>query len=225
MIKRTTQIKTALEIKILKRSAKIAVKIFNAIKEEIFPGRTEKNIRSLINDRIKSMGLRTSFPTIVACGSNCSNPHAVSGDRVIKKDDMVMIDFGVIYKGMHSDFTRTICLGNPKQKLKELYKAVDSAQKWSIKHIKGSIKISDHVRAVNDILRKKGFGKYIKHTLGHGVGSRIHEAPKLSQRNNQMLKENMVVTIEPGLYVKGLGGVRIEDMVIIKKKGSEVITK
>ncbi|MDD4202409.1 MAG: M24 family metallopeptidase, partial [Candidatus Omnitrophica bacterium] len=120
---------------------------------------------------------------------------------------------------------RTICLGNPKQKLKDIYKAVEFAQKWSIKNIKSGIIIADHVKSVHDILRKKGFGKYLKHTLGHGVGTRIHESPKLSQKNRRMLKENMVVTIEPGLYINGLGGVRIEDMLIIKKKGSEVITK
>ncbi len=225
MAKRTTEIKTKEQIRVLRKAALITIDIFNEVKKYIKPGVSEKQVRDILEEKIKQRGLKRSFITIAAAGENAANPHAVVSGRKIKKNDVFVLDFGVIYYGLHSDFTRTVLIGQSNPKIQSIYNAVNNAVKISISSIKEGIKISDHVKKVHDYLRNKGFGKYIKHTLGHGLGTKIHEAPKLSERNKRKLKENMVVTIEPGLYIEGLGGVRIEEMVLIKKKGCEVLTK
>ena len=225
MVKRTTQVKTKEEIRILRKAALITIDIFNEVKKHIKPGVSEIQVRDILQEKIKKRGLKRSFITIAAAGKNAAEPHATVSGRKIKKNDVFVLDFGVIYYGLHSDLTRTLLIGQVNRRLKSIYQAVKQAVNLSINTIKADISISDHVKKVHDSLRKKGFGKYIKHTLGHGLGTNIHEAPKLSERNNRKLKENMVLTIEPGLYIKGLGGVRIEEMVLITKKGCEVLTK
>ncbi len=221
----TTQVKTKDEIRILRKAAKITIDIFNKVKKHIKAGVTEEYIRDILQEEINKRGLKRSFITIAATGKNAAIPHAVVSGRKIKKNDVFVLDFGVIYYGLHSDCTRTLLIGKPTKKIISIYNAVKKAVQLSITTIKEDVKISDHVKKVHDYLRDQGFGKYIKHTLGHGLGTKIHEGPKLSEKNKRRLKANMVVTIEPGLYVKGLGGVRIEEMVLITKKGCEVLTK
>jgi len=208
----------------LKKAAEITVNIFDKVKKEIAPGVAEKFIAARLEQEMKALGLSRSFKTIVGSGPNGALPHAELTDRVFSKNDMIVIDFGVNYKGIKSDMTRTVVLGKPDSLLLKIYDAVAKAQRAAIKNIRPGLKISDYVRSVHDNMRARGYGTYIRHTLGHGVGNRIHEAPKLSERNKRRLQENMVVTIEPGLYIPGKGGVRIEDMVLICKKGCKVLT-
>ena len=214
-----------LKIKRLTRAAKITKNIFTVVSKKIKPGVRESEIAREINNAIKKKRLKRSFMTIVASGPNAANPHAKVTDRAIKRNDVVVIDFGVIYKGYSSDMTRTLIIGKISAKMKKLYKTVKTAQIMAIKKIKPGLKISDFVSGIYDYIRKKGLGKYIVHTLGHGVGEKIHQAPKLSEKNRARLKKGMVITIEPGLYIKQRSGIRIEDMVLVTEKGPRVLTK
>lgn len=217
--------KVSTRIKYLRKAAKITKGIFDAIKKEVKPGVRESAIACKIDGAIKKMGLKCSFGPIVASGPNAANPHAKATGRIIKRNDMVVIDFGVIYKGWHSDMTRTIIIGRINAKMKQLYKTVKTAQKMAIRRTRPGLKISDFVSSIHGYMRKKGFEEYILHALGHGVGRKVHQAPKLTEKNCGRLKKGMVITIEPGLYVRQTGGIRIEDMVLITEKGPEVLTR
>lgn len=212
------------EISRLKKAAKITKDIFGVISKRVKPGVREHEIASEIDGIIKRKGLNRSFRTIVASGPNAAKPHAKVTVRKIGQNDLVVIDFGVVYKGYHSDMTRTVVVGRISPAMRKLYKAVKTAQAMAIKKVRPGLKISDFVSWIYDYMRRKGLGKYIRHGLGHGIGKRIHEPPKLSEKNKKILKKRMVITIEPGLYIKGKGGVRIEDMVSVSKNGAKVLT-
>lgn len=217
--------KNKTEIKYLRKAALITKRIFDSISKNIKPGRSESEIARAIELAIKNKGLRRSFKTIVASGPNAAKPHAKITTRKIKKSDLVVVDFGVIYGGYHSDMTRTVIVGKISPRLRRLYDTVKVAQTAAIKKAKAGLEISGFVGAIHGYMRKRGFGKYILHSLGHGLGKKIHEAPKLSEKNKSTLKKGMVVTIEPGLYVKDIAGVRIEDAVLITKSGARVLAK
>ncbi len=218
-------IKNAREIKLLACAARITKEIWDVVSKDIKPGKTEKEIKRGLEAQISKRELKRSFKTIVASGPNGSKPHAAPTERKIKAGDFVVVDFGVIYKGYHSDMTRTAQTGKAKTKMKNLYKVVEEAHSLAIRSIKPGIKISDLVKKTHNYIRKEKLGQYILHSLGHGVGKKIHEAPKLSEKNNGRLQKNMVITIEPGLYVRGRGGVRIEDMVLVGTSGAKVLTQ
>jgi len=218
-------VKTKTELGRLKIAAKITKDIHNTIARRVKPGVSEMEIAETIDSIIKRKGLKRSFKTIVASGSNGAKPHAKVTKRKIQKNDVVVIDFGVIYRDYYSDMTRTIVLGRANKRLKKLYNVVKFVQQKAIKKVRSGLIISDFVKEIHGYIRLKGLGKYIYHSLGHGVGRKIHEAPKLSEKNNGKFKKNMVITIEPGLYIKGLGGVRIEDMVQVKSNSAKVITR
>lgn len=212
------------EIKHLKKAAVIARDIFAVISKRIKPGASEREIAHDIEAIVKRKGLKRSFKTIVASGPNAAKPHAKITDRKIAKNDVVVVDFGVVYRGFCSDMTRTVIVGKINPAMRKLYKVVREAQGRAIRRVRPGVKISKLVSDTHGYIRKKGLGKHILHTLGHGLGKRIHQAPKLSEKNKRILKKDMVITIEPGLYVKGKGGVRIEDMILITKNGYEVLT-
>jgi Xaa-Pro aminopeptidase len=218
-------IKLEKELIYLREAARITKNIYNKIQREIVPGKTELEISHSIEEKIRKKGLKGSFKTIVASGPNTALPHAKPTTRIIKNNDAVMIDFGVVFKGYCSDLTRMIIVGKLKPELLTLYESVKKAQKFALKTLRPGMQISCFVKKIHDRMRENGLGVYIKHSLGHGVGKKIHEAPKLSERNKRIFRKGMVVTIEPGLYKEGLGGARIEDMVEITKKGVEVLTK
>ncbi len=217
-------VKSAKEIKYLVKAAKITVAIYRAVADKVKPGAREIEIARGIENIIRKKRLRRSFRTIVASGPNAAKPHAKVTTRKIRAGDTVVIDFGVIYKGYHSDMTRTVMVGNVSRTMRKLYSVVKTAQKNAIRKVMSGVKISCFTRGVHDYMRKMGMGKYMMHSLGHGVGKKIHECPRLSEKNNHTLKENTVITIEPGLYIKNRGGVRIEDMVLVGKKGNRVLT-
>ncbi|MFC1576695.1 M24 family metallopeptidase [Candidatus Omnitrophota bacterium] len=217
--------KSKREVECLAKAARITKSIFERVARDVRPGARESDIAALIEKNIKARGLKRSFKTIVASGPNGAKPHAKVTTRKIKKNDQVVIDFGLKYKGYCSDMTRTIVIGKASSKMKQFYSAVKTAQSMAIERVRPGLKIADLVSGAHGYLRKKGLGKYILHTLGHGVGRKIHESPKLSEKNNNLIQENMVVTIEPGLYAKGVGGVRIEDMILVGSKGAKVLTR
>ncbi|NQU95823.1 MAG: M24 family metallopeptidase [Candidatus Omnitrophica bacterium] len=213
------------EINYLRKAARITRGIFAVISERIKYGASEREIACDIEAIIKRKGLKRSFKTIVASGPNAAKPHAKITDRKIAKNDVVVVDFGVVYKGFCSDMTRTVIVGKASPLMRKLRRAVKYAHSAAIRKVRPGVKISKLVSEAHGYIRKKGLGKYILHTLGHGLGKKIHQAPKLSEKNNRTLKEDMVITIEPGLYVKRKGGVRTEDMILITRNGHEVLTR
>ncbi|MFH1381066.1 MAG: M24 family metallopeptidase [Candidatus Omnitrophota bacterium] len=218
-------IKSKREIEYLTAAADITKKIWAKVSKKIKPEATEKSIVRAIEENIARVNLKRSFKTIVASGPNGAKPHAKPTERRIKNGDSVVVDFGVVYKGYHSDMTRTVFVGKPNKRMKKIYDIVKKAQEMAIKNVRSGIKISHLVAKVHDYIRGEKLGKYILHSLGHGLGRKIHEAPKLSEKNNGSLKRNMAITIEPGLYIEGLGGVRIEDMVLVGTGKPKVLTR
>jgi Xaa-Pro aminopeptidase len=175
---------------------------------------------------MKKMGAAgASFETIVASGPRSALPHGVAGMRELQKGDPVVMDFGAIYKGYCSDLTRTVFLGNPQQKLKEIYNIVLDAQLNALDKASCGITGKELDKISRDIIYGAGFKKCFGHGLGHGVGVEIHEMPRISPKGYETLKKGMVFTIEPGIYIKNTGGVRIEDMVFLTENGARVLTK
>ena len=165
-----------------------------------------------------------SFDTIAITGANTSLPHGVPGDNVVKEGGFVLMDYGATYDGYHSDMTRTVCVGKPTEKMEQVYNIVLDAQLKTIAAIKEGITGHDADKVARDVITAAGYGEMFGHSLGHGVGMEIHEAPTAAPSSTRVLKENMIVTVEPGIYIPGEFGVRIEDFVIVKKDGCENMT-
>jgi len=208
------------------RHQRQAVCIVNKIFELInfSAGETEKKIAVRLEAFLKGFDARPAFRTIVASGKRAAKPHGFATSKKIKKGDMVKIDFGALYKGWRSDITRTFFVGKPSSKQKKIYRIVLEAQRRSILVVKAGVECREVDKAAREYIKKMGFGKYFIHSTGHGVGRKIHEQPKLSFGNHCKLKAGQVITIEPGIYIKGWGGVRVEDMVLVTKKGAVLLT-
>ena len=218
------QIKSPDEISLLRIAAKKTVRIWSKVKRKIHTGMTEKEIGKLVDMCILDAGCTNSFPTIAAAGENTAHPHAVPTERRLKKNEHVLVDFGLRYKGYCSDLTRTWDNGRIDGQIRDFRKLVLKAQKAAIKMIKPGVMIGTLARESYNILNIGGKGEFILHGLGHGVGLEVHERPFLSMAATERLKKGMVITVEPGLYKEGLGGVREEDMVVVTEKGCEVLT-
>jgi len=219
-------IKTPAEIKTMKRAAKAAQTVFASALSMIRVGVTERDIARRMEELALELdgvsGL--AFPPIVASGPNGAEPHAEVTDRVLESGDLVTVDFGVMIDGYASDMTRTFLLGPVTQELRKIYASVKRAQCAGLSAARAGIACSDLDAVCRDIIEKDGYGEYFIHTTGHGIGTEVHEDPRLGKNSEAFLDTGMVVTIEPGIYIEGLGGVRIEDTIVITKSGSEVIT-
>ncbi len=190
------------------------------------PGRTEQDAVSEIEYFIrKNLRAEPSFPIIVLFGAHCALPHGQAGRKRLKKAEPVLIDLGVNWKGYCSDLTRTVFFTKMKPALRKMRAAVLSARAEAISAVRAGLPACELDRTARAVIEKAGYGKFFGHGLGHGVGLDVHEAPVISGRSRQILQEDMVFTIEPGVYIPGTGGVRIEDMVILSKRGSEVLSK
>lgn len=214
------------EIEAIKTSACITKKVLKRIIKEVKNGRTEKDIAAKIDFLLKKEGAdSSSFDTIVASGENASMPHARPQKRRIRSGDVVVLDFGARCDGYSSDLTRTLFVGRISPYLYIAYSIVAAAQKRAISRIKPGVKISEIDGAARDYITEKGFGNYFGHATGHSVGIDVHELPSINSKNRTMLKAGMVFTVEPGIYMSGIGGVRIEDMVLVTKNGYEILTR
>jgi Xaa-Pro aminopeptidase len=227
-IKKIRQIKTEYELNKIKHSCNIAVKTFKKIKEYIKPGMTEKQISNKIIDILNEYNVNYSFPPIVASGSNSAYPHHLSSNKKIRTNDFVLIDLGCKYEGYCSDYTRTIFLGySTDTTFKQIYKIYDivkRAQLTVINNIKPGMIVSEIDLSVRKIFKKYGYEKYFIHNTGHGIGIDIHELPVVSRKSDTILRSGIVITIEPGIYIPKIGGIRIEDTILITEKGCEIIT-
>ncbi len=161
---------------------------------------------------------------MVLFGDHAAAPHGTPGDRKLQNNEYVLFDLGVIYKGYCSDITRTIAFGTPSEKAQEIYNIVLEANKKAIDIIKPGVKISECDKVARDIISNAGYGDYFPHRLGHGLGLSVHEFPDISSVNTDTFKEGMVLTVEPGIYVPGVAGVRIEDDIVVTKDGHEFLT-
>lgn len=217
--------KKADELENLKKSCHIASKAFKLIKPKIKKGVKEIEIARELEYIMKKMGAsERSFETIVAFGPNAALPHHETSERKLKNNEVVLIDFGCIYKRYCSDMTRTFFYGKPSNEFLKVYKVVEEAQKKGISALKEGIFSNEIDKICRDTIALHGYGQYFTHGTGHGVGLEIHEEPWINPRYSTKLKEGMTVTIEPGIYLYGRFGVRIEDTVLVKKNGYEILT-
>ena len=218
-------VKTQDEIDKMIKAQRIAEAAFENVLNFIKPGVTEKEIGLCLDYYMLKNGAEAlSFDTIAITGANTSLPHGVPGDNVVKEGSFVLMDYGATYDGYHSDMTRTVCVGKPTEKMEQVYNIVLDAQLKTIAAIKEGITGHDADKVARDVITAEGYGEMFGHSLGHGVGMEIHEAPTAAPSSTRVLKENMIVTVEPGIYIPGEFGVRIEDFVIVKKDGCENMT-
>jgi Xaa-Pro aminopeptidase len=215
------------EIKILTKSQALNEKVLDTvIKKFVRPGVTEKDTAWEIEKTARELGAeKLAFPPIIAFGKNSSMPHAQPGNKRLKKGDVILIDMGIVYKGYHSDISRTFFTAKPTALQKKIYNIVLKAQEKAIAGLKPGITGEKVDKIARKVIEDEGYGETFGHACGHGVGFQIHELPSFSDGYKTRSAENAVVTIEPGIYLEGKFGVRIEDMVVITEKGPKNITK
>ena len=219
------KIKNDNELKQLATAAKIADKAFAHILTFIQAGMTERDVALELEFYMKKQGASDlSFETIVASGLRSSLPHGVASDKVIEEGDFVTMDFGCIYEGYCSDMTRTIVVGSASEDQKKVYNTVLAAQKAALEVIRAGKSGEDVDKVARDLIYEAGYEGYFGHGLGHSVGLEVHEMPRLSPKGTEILRPNMMATIEPGIYIPDFGGVRIEDLVVVTETGHRNLT-
>lgn len=208
------------------KAAKIADKAFSHIVQKLCVGITEKEAAWELACAMRKYGAEgLSFETIAVFGERTAMPHAVPGERKLKKGDFALMDFGCIYHGYCSDMTRTVVMGAATERQKEIYETVLEAQCAALSVIKAGTACCEVDAAARNVIEKAGYGSYFGHGLGHSVGLFIHEAPSLSPKDETVLQDGMLETIEPGIYIPDFGGVRIEDLVLVTQNGCKNLTK
>lgn len=214
------------ELSCMTAAQRIAEGALEQILKEIRPGMTEKEIAARLNYLMVSAGAeKTSFDTIVASGPNGSMPHAVPGMRKVREGDFITMDFGCVYKGYCSDMTRTVALGRPSDEMRNVYDIVLQAQLAGIAAAKAGVTGAAIDGAARKVIQDAGYGVYFGHSFGHSLGIDIHEAPNAAPGNDKPMPDGAVVSAEPGIYLPGKFGVRIEDVMILRPDGAQVITK
>lgn len=225
LVEKLRLIKTDAEIVILKQAARIADEAFAHICKFIKPGITELEVANELEFFMRKLGAASSsFDTIVASGARGALPHGVATDKVIESGEFVTLDYGALYNGYISDITRTVSIGEPSAKLKEIYEITLAAQELALQKIKPGMSGVEADAVARDYIASKGYGEAFGHSTGHGIGLEVHEGPVLSFRSDAILQPNMAVTVEPGIYLPGIGGVRIEDDILITETGNERLT-
>ncbi|MFW6195804.1 MAG: M24 family metallopeptidase [Thermoplasmatota archaeon] len=214
------------EIEYMQRAAEIVDETFYELIQKDLEGKTEKEVAALIEFLIKKNGGEgPAFETIVASGPNAANPHHSPSDKKLKKGELVIMDFGAKYNGYCSDITRTIAVKESSDRAKEVYEIVQEAQDKACKIVKNNIKVNIVDKTAREIIKKAGYGEYFTHRLGHGIGLDPHEEPYLTSTGKTELKEGMVFTIEPGIYITGNLGIRIEDDLMVRRGKGKRLTK
>jgi Xaa-Pro aminopeptidase len=213
------------EIEWIAEAARITDEVFALFAGEIRPGMTEIEAAARIDYLLMTgAGDLPAFRTIVAGGKRGALPHAHPSHRRLELGDLVTLDFGAMWNGYCADMTRTVMLGEPTDKQVEIYEIVLGAQKAALKEIKAGMTGREADAVARDYITEKGYGDEFGHGLGHGIGLQVHEGPRLATKNEDVLVPGMVLTVEPGIYVAGWGGVRIEDNVVIEEAGSRNLT-
>ncbi|MDH3999419.1 MAG: aminopeptidase P family protein, partial [Desulfuromonadales bacterium] len=199
---------------------------FNAIAPMIRPGVSERDIALELEFALKRYGAEEkAFDFIVASGPRGALPHGVASEKIIEEGELVTIDFGCRWEGYHSDETVTLAVGAPSAELCKIYDTVLLAHDQAMDAVAPGLPLAELDRVARDVISAAGYGEYFGHGLGHGVGLEVHEAPSVSPRSKMTVELGMVITIEPGIYLPDVGGVRIEDMVLVTPSGAETLTK
>jgi Xaa-Pro aminopeptidase len=224
LVESLREVKDEAEIAQIQNCLKLHFKAIDLMKKVVKPGLTERQVALKLEDFVKSNGAEFSFPPIIASGPNSCFPHAKATDRVICNNEGVLLDFGIDFNGYKSDLTRNIFLGRIAPHVKQVLAALTLAQREAISLIKPGVSSALIDAQARKVLRKFGLAKYFGHSLGHGVGLDIHEAPRLSSQSTGILEAGMIVTVEPGVYIPNEFGIRVEDMVLVTKEGCEVLS-
>jgi len=213
------------ELASIRLAIRRAEQSFRELKKYIRPGATERELGLKLEFLMRDKGSRkAAFDTIVASAANGAMPHASVTNRRIKKGDLVTIDFGAEANGYYSDITRTLCVGRPSTKQREIHELVLQAQTAAIRSVRPDVDCKSVDYAAREIIQRAGHGKHFGHGIGHGIGLMVHEGPSVSPLSKDRVLKDMVFTVEPGVYVPGWGGVRIEDMVLVTESGATILT-
>lgn len=214
------------ELSVLRRAAEIADAAMAHVIQRVRAGRTERELALEAEVFMRNAGAeKAAFDVIVASGPRSAMPHAAASDRPLEKGDLVIIDLGARCDGYHSDLTRTVAVAPASPEARQMYAVCHSAQAEGLRAVKEEAVSTDVDRRARQVIEEAGYGEYFGHGLGHGVGLEIHEAPRLAPTEKPLsLRSGMVVTIEPGIYMPGTGGVRIEDLVAVRKDGAALLT-
>ena len=220
------QVKSQEELACIRRAMEIGDEAFEYILTYIRPGISELDVAAALENCMRQKGSqRPSFDTIVASGKRGSLPHGTATEKLINVGEFVTMDYGAVYKGYHSDMTRTVCMGRADEKQRHVYSTVLKAQELGVSLVQPGASGKEVDRLVRQQIAEAGYGRYFGHGLGHSVGLEIHEEPRLSPSSTcEALAEYMLVTVEPGIYIPDWGGVRIEDAVVVKEGGCEILT-
>ncbi len=226
MVEKQRMIKSAGEIAMIRRSVELNSKTFEAALRTVRPGRTtEAGLAGEIDRQMRKLGAeRPSFDTIVASGERSALPHAQPSQRLLGKNELLLIDMGATLDGYASDMTRVVVLGRASGRIKRTYRAVLEAQLAGIDAVRPGVTTGSVDRRTRQALEPYELDKAFIHSTGHGLGLEIHEPPRLGKKDKTRLEEGMAITIEPGVYLEGFGGIRIEDTVVVTRSGCEVLT-
>ncbi|HET7079765.1 MAG TPA: aminopeptidase P family protein [Chloroflexia bacterium] len=227
LIDKQRTVKDEAELALLRHAVAISDQAFDEVSAQIQPGMTEKQVARLIEARMIELGAEgPAFSTIVASGPNAAMPHAIPGDRAIQAGEPIVIDMGARYHGYNSDMTRTIVLGEPDARFKEIYNIVLRAHLDSEVAARSGVSGVAVDAAARDVIKAAGYGDNFGHGTGHGIGLEVHEGPRAAAAStDESLDAGVVISIEPGIYLPGWGGVRIEDLVLLGPDGAEVLTQ
>ena len=225
LVESLREVKNSYEVARIRKALNFHGQAYRYLREVIKPSKTEGEVFSCLDEFVKKRGARFSFDPIIASGPNSCFPHAHVTDRRIRNNEIVLVDIGMEVAGYKSDLTRIFFLGKIPPLVKKVYQIVAAAQKKAIAKIKATAMASNIDKEARNYLTKNRLGKFFGHSLGHGVGLEIHEAPAISSKSPSILKEGMVITVEPAVYIPNKFGIRIEDMVLVTKDGCEILSR
>ncbi|MDO8127739.1 MAG: Xaa-Pro peptidase family protein [Candidatus Brocadiales bacterium] len=226
MVECLREVKDDEEVKKTRMALEIAEAGFQSLRRDVRQGVTEKQLADGLESAMKSGGaVGPAFNTIVAVGERSSLPHAPLTERKIGRGDMVLVDWGASWQAYNSDLTRVLFLNRISAQARKIYGIVLNAQKRAIDRVRGGVSVREVDLAARSYIEKMGYGSNFGHGLGHGIGLDVHENPRLNRTNRRLLKRGMVITVEPGIYIPNWGGVRIEDMILVKEDGCEVLSR